>query len=521
MKDTSSLFLSLVLGLVLMLPGKDLSGAELTLPSIFGDHMVLQRDLDNPVWGKANPGEHISVTIADQRHETQADAAGNWKLKLDPLAAGGPFEMVVEGESDTKRFEDVLVGEVWFCSGQSNMFNPVVHAYDADLDIATANYPEIRLLTVPRRGTLEPTDDFEGRWFVCSPRTVPPFSAVGYYFGRRIHNALGVPVGLVSNSWGGSSAEAWLPREFLEADPESAEVVEEWDKLAAEYTDERVQKEAEEYERRLAIWQENGEQGVRPNPSFDPRNCQRRPGTIFNGMVYPTIGYGMRGMIWYQGESNAMADRPEEYRRLFPALIEYYRDIWGQGDFPFYWVQLAGFGPKLEEPEGEPPARSWAVLRESQTETLSLPNTGEAVIFETGEVKEIHPRDKQTVADRLARHALAKDYGIPMATESPRFKSLEVKDGKVLVSFDNVGKRGLYTFDVDEVEGFSIAGADGKFYWAEAKITGKDKVTVSHPEVPHPTEVRYAWGNNPDGNLRDWVGGLPVTPFRAKVDEVR
>ncbi|MBC2593461.1 sialate O-acetylesterase [Ruficoccus amylovorans] len=495
-------------------------GAELWLPNIFGDHMVLQRDLDNPIWGKAQPGERISVTIGGKVRETTAGPDGRWLLKLDPMGAGGPYELTVRGDSETLQFQDVLVGEVWFCSGQSNMLFNLGSAFDSDVEIASANYPEIRLLQVPRRASLEPLEDFEGGWNVCSPRTASGFSAVGYLFGRQLHNALGVPVGLVANPWGGSCAEAWLPMDLLMANEETAEVVAEWKQDAASYTDEMYERDMAEYKKQLKEWERFGQYNGqrRPFGVLDKRLYQRTPSGIFNGMVYPTIGYGMRGIIWYQGESNTpTAKRAGQYRDLFPTLINYYRDIWGQGDFPFYWVQLPAYGPEFDDPNGDISPRNWAVLREAQSGALSLPNTGQAVAIDLGEGNEIHPGAKQAVARRLARQALARDYGYELVSGSPQCASAVVDGSRVTLTFDQVDE-GLYAYGRNEVSGFSIAGEDGVFYWAEATIPVRNQVVLQHVEVRHPVEVRYAWGDNPPNNLRD-RNGLPVTPFRVRLND--
>lgn len=477
--------------------------AEVRLPNVFGDHMVLQREQANPVWGTANAGESITVAMAGQLHSTVADARGRWQIELEPLQAGGPHTLRVEG-ANTLVFEDVLVGEVWFCSGQSNMQWSIRQSNNAEVEMATANNPQIRLLTIDRNGTQIPQDDFEGEWALATSDSVAGFSAVGFLFGKRLQSALGVPIGLIDNSWGGSAAEAWVPREVLEAEEIYDDYIQSWDKKSAEYSDELHAEKVAEFEEWVAAG--------RPNPRLrwprDPRSGQHRPANIYNGMVHPLIGYGIRGVIWYQGESNS--GRAENYRELFPLLITTWRDLWGQGDFPFYWVQLADFREEADEP-GED---AWAELREAQTMTLSLPNTGEAVIIDVGEGRDIHPRDKQTVAHRLVRHALAKDYGFDIASESPRFASMKVDADVVTLSFDHVSEGGLYAFDTEEVKGFAIAGEDGKFVWADAVIVGKNKVRVSSESVPDPVAVRYAWASNPVANLQD-RNGLPVTPFRT------
>ncbi|ADE53488.1 sialate O-acetylesterase [Coraliomargarita akajimensis] len=481
--------------------------AELVLPNIFSDHMVLQQKQANPVWGQAEPGAEVSVSIAGQQHSTQADQTGQWRLELDPMDASfEPKVLKVKSAGSESRFEDVLIGEVWMCSGQSNMAWVVASSNHADVEIASANYPAIRLLRVPTLGAAEPQDNFNGKWVRCSPETVGSFSATGYFFGRRLYQTLQVPIGLVNNAWGGSPIESWIPREALEAAGDYSKMLDGWDARFAAYSDEVFARELADFE----TWVAEG----RPKPKRwkpdDIRIGRHRPSNIWNAMVHPTLGYGIRGVVWCQGESN-LRD-PIEYRGLFPLFITTLRERWGQGDFPFYWVQLADFSSEVAEPGKS----NWAELREAQTMALSLPNTGEAIVTDIGEARDIHPRDKQTAANRLVRHALAKDYGYKMASDSPRFQSMEVQGNKVVITFDKI-KHGLYAFDVPEVKGFSIAGADQKFVWANATIIDWKQVEVWSDQVAEPVAVRFGWANNPVVNLYD-RSGLPVTPFRTDVE---
>lgn len=473
------------------------------VPAIFSDHMVLQREQANPVWGTAEPAEQIVVRIADQEHRTRAGEDGRWEIKLESMPAGGPFTLEIVGDN-TLRFVDVLIGEVWLCSGQSNMEWSLNNSEDADLETVAANAPLIRLISVPKTGTQEPMDDFKGSWRVCTPESVAGFSAVGYHFGRRLHDVLGVPVGLINNAWGGSSAEAWVPRAVLERYERYSSHLSQSDAKMAAHTD-AVQAENEA---RLQAWNNSDRKSPRPPWPNDPRIGQHRPANLYNGVLHPIIGFGIRGVIWYQGESNS--GRSKDYAHLFPLMIEVWREQWGQGDFPFYWAQLADFKQERDEPTNS----GWAALREAQTSTLSLPNTGQAVIIDAGEGIDIHPRDKKVVANRLVRHALAKLHGYNLACESPRFASMQVDQNVATVTFDFVSKKGLYAFDIWEVRGFAIAGKDQQFKWAKAKILGRNKVKLSHPDVPDPVAVRYGWADNPVLNLYD-RNGLPVTPFRT------
>ena len=458
--------------------------ADVRLPALFTDHMVLQQGQKNRVWGSAAPGEDVIVTIAGQRQTAKANDEGKWQVTLDVLPVGGPHTLAVTGKNKLA-VEDVLVGEVWICSGQSNMQWAVSQANDGDLEAKTADFPEIRLISVPQVGTQEPQDDFKGKWELCTPQTVPGFSAVGYFFGRQLHQTLKVPIGLIDDAWGGSACEAWIRRDLLEKD--------------------------EKYRPLIARW-ENTEKtfdAAQAKGKANPLTGNARPGNIYNGVLKPSIGYGIRGAIWYQGESNA--GRAYQYRDLFPLMIQSWRDEWQQGDFPFYWVQLADFQPE----KNEPAESSWAELREAQTMTMNrLSNTGEAVIIDLGEGRDIHPRNKQDVAKRLARWALARDYGLSnLEYHSPQYKSMEKQAGKIVLSFDHVGG-GLYTFDVAKPVGFAIAGSDKKFVWADAKLVGNDKIEVSSDKVADPAAVRYAWADNPVCNVYS-KAGLPLTPFRT------
>ena len=481
------------------------------LPSIFGDHMVLQQKHENPVWGWADPGEKITVVIGQQNKHTTADSKGNWRVKLAPLPAGGPYRLVVKGKS-TVTFNDVLVGEVWVCSGQSNMRWTVQGSDDADLESLTARFPRLRIITMPNVGTQEPQRDFKGEWTAVTPDTIKSFSAVGYYFGRAVHQALDVPVGLINNAWGGSAAEAWVRRDLLEKDKRYAPLMEQWAKTESTHNHDA---EMAKYQERRTKWQEavkkaRAAKNPLPRAPRAPRNPlagQHRPGNLYNGCLKPIIGYGIQGAIWYQGESNA--SRAEQYGHLFPLMITHWRDEWQQGDFSFYWVQLADFRAEVADPAES----DWAELREAQTKTQKLPNTGQAVITDIGEGRDIHPRDKQNVGKRLARLALAKNYGINIAHRSPEFKSMEIKGNKATIKFDHVATS-LYAFDTRDVRGFSIAGEDRKFHWATAQIVGRDGVVVSSDKVKKPVAVRYNWADNPIGNLMT-KHPLPVTSFRT------
>ena len=486
--------------------------ADVKVSNLFTSHLVLQRDQANPIWGTAEPGETVTVSIDKQKVETKARPDGKWRVKLEPLPVGGPHQLTIEGKNRIV-LDDVLVGEVWVCSGQSNMQWAVDAAIDPDLEKLTAKHPQIRLLSVPQVGVQEPQDNFQGAWQVCTPETVGQFSAVGYFFGRQLHETLDVPIGLIDVAWGGSACEAWVRRDLLEADPQFAPLMERWAQIEKTYDHAKA---TEAYEKQRAAWQEQAQAArkagkpVPPAPRA-PNNLlagNSRPGNIYCGVLHPIIGYGIRGAIWYQGESNA--SRAYQYRELFPLMIKSWRDEWGQGDFSFYWVQLADFMAEVPTPGDS----DWAELREAQTMTLSrLPKTGEAVIIDLGEANDIHPRDKQNVAKRLARWALANDYGLKIPYRSPTFQTMTTSGNRVELTFDHVGT-GLRTFDVSDVLGFAIAGEDRKWVAARAQIVAPNRVVVWSDAVAEPKAVRYAWANNPVCNLQS-KEGLPATPFRT------
>jgi sialate O-acetylesterase len=474
------------------------SMADVKLPNIFSDSMVLQQGQENKIWGRDNPGQVVTITIGDQKVTATAGADGSWSTKLPALPVGGPHTITVAGSS-TKTIQDVLVGEVWICSGQSNMQWSVAASNDPDLERLTANYPKIRMINFPQVGTQDAIWSHDDRkWQVATPDTVNGFSAVGYFFARQLHQSTGVPVGMINNAWGGSAAEAWVDRDVLtnHADGRYAAFLEGWAAREKQYEE---------------LSKKTGRSEAEEKTFKDLGNAMRgnsRPGNIYNGVLKSHLGYGIRGAIWYQGESNA--GRAYQYRDLFPFMIQNWRTAWGQGDFPFYWVQLADFNAEAKEP-GE---SAWAELREAQTMTLDkIQNGGQAVIIDIGEGKDIHPKNKVDVARRLARWALAKQYNLPIEYQSPRYASKEMDGEAVVLSFQSL-PNGWRPFDVADPVGFTIAGEDKKFYPAVAKIVDGGKIRVSSPSVPKPVAVRYAWADNPVCNMFS-AAGLPLTPFRT------
>jgi sialate O-acetylesterase len=491
--------------------------AELKLPAILGDNMVLQQKQTNPVWGWDTPGSEVTVRFAGQTRSSTCAADGKWMVKLDPLPANAtPQAMSIEG-STKRELKNILVGEVWLCSGQSNMGFNVSSSWDADLEALTSKYPNLRLISVPQVGTQEPQKDFKGEWVAATPETCRDFSAVGFFFGRVLHQTLDVPVGLIDNAWGGSACEAWIRRDVLEEDARFKDIISRWKETESNFKQADFEKQVAAHREKVAAWAKERREALKagkPEPAPPPRapqnpmTGQHRPGNLYAGVLHPLIGYGIKGAIWYQGESNAT--RAQEYGMLFPAMIQHWRDEWKQGDFPFYWVQLADFKPCQPDPGDS----DWAELRESQTRTMSLlKNTGQAVTTDLGEANDIHPKNKRDVAERLVRWALAKDYGVKIPHCSPMFRDVRFEGAKAVVGFDQVGT-GLRTVDVDEVRGFALCGEDRKWVWAEAKILGNDKIEVSARTVAKPVAVRYAWADNPVCNVFS-KEGLPLTPFRT------
>ena len=491
---------------------------DLRTPAVIGSNMVLQQNHRNPIWGWGNPGETVRVSLGKQMHQTKADDQGYWKVTLNPMkASSSPATMNIKGSSELK-YENILVGEVWLCSGQSNMGWALGNSDDSDLEIMTANYPNLRLISVPQVGTQEPQIYFNGQWEATTPDVAKNFSAVGYLFGRRLHLALGVPVGLIDNAWGGSACEAWIPRDRLNKLAVAKPYMDQWRETEKNFDYDKL---LVSYEEKLKKWQEKAQaarKAGKPQPGDRPRaprnqlTGQHRPANLYNGVLTPIISYGIKGAIWYQGESNGR--RGHAYREVFPLMIQSWRDAWKQGDFSFYWVQLADFMNEVSEP---PTEQTWPELREAQTFTLDkLKNVGEAVIIDVGEGRDIHPRNKQMVANRLVRNALAKDYGMDLPHQSPRYQSMETQGNKIILSFQHVGQ-GLYCFDVRDPVGFAICGEDQNFVWAQARLIGKDKVEVWADGIEKPVAARYAWADNPVCNLyrKDGSVTLPVTPFRT------
>lgn len=492
--------------------------ADVKLHPLFTDHMVLQRATAIPVWGTAEPGEAVKINlhrrtadwIESNIGEAVADASGTWKTTLPLPRTYGPYELSVTGKN-TLTLNDVMIGEVWICSGQSNMEWPMklTHNFQAAVD-ASAN-PMIRLFTVERETATEPKSTLRSKgWLVCSPESVRGFSAVGYYFGRDLENQLKIPVGLIHTSWGGTPAQAWTSKPALEAVPK-LQHYHAWLKQAVAQYDPDKAKAA--YDAAMQKWKDDAAKAKadgkpeprKPQLATNPVQSPHAPSSLYNAMLAPLAPFSFRGVIWYQGESNTGA--AHEYRTLFPAMISDWRRLWGR-DLPFLCVQLAPF----KKINAEPMNSDWAELRESQLMTTqNLPAVGMAVITDVGDENDIHPQKKEPVGSRLALLARKIAYCQPIIADGPTYRSMAVDGNRVVLTFDNVGS-GLEQRG-DKLTGFTIAGSDRKFVNADAEIRG-NTVVVHSPQVAQPAAVRFGWANYPVVNLwnRD---GLPATPFRT------
>ncbi|HEV7868924.1 MAG TPA: sialate O-acetylesterase [Chthoniobacteraceae bacterium] len=479
--------------------------ADVRLPAVISDHMVLQQETPATVWGWADPGEKVSVKFGEKAAETVGDANGKWSVKLSELKAGAAGELTVAGKN-TLTVRDVLVGEVWVCSGQSNMEWTIASSGSPKETAEAANYPQIRMFTVQRDPAAEPKDDCRGTWEVCTPETAPRFSAVAYHFGQKLHQTLQQPIGLIHSSWGGTPAEYWTPTEVLNADPDFKPILDAWEQKRAAYPKAKEAYDAamEKYRAAVAADREPGTPAPKPPRAPVGGDALGSPGSLYNGMIAPLLPYTMRGAIWYQGESNAGQARL--YRKLFPTMILSWRRAWAN-EFPFLFVQLANFKTRVAEPQES----QWAELREAQSMTLELPRTGMAVAIDIGEANDIHPKNKREVGRRLALNAEATVYYRDQEFSGPLYAGSQIEDGKVRISFRHA--EGLKSADGGKLKGFSIAGADKKFVWADAAIEG-DHIVISSPEVSSPVAARYAWADNPECNLVN-ATGLPASPFRT------
>ena len=453
--------------------------AKIKLPALFSDNMMLQQKSNAPIWGWAEKNANVVIKTSwdSKTYKVKTDASGKWKTELKTVSFGGPYTIEVSEGNEKVTIKNVLLGEVWLCSGQSNMEMPLKGFQGQPVKngneiIVRSTNKNIRLITIPRATVLEPKDDFEGKWEEASPKSTSNFSATSWYFGSLLQEVLNIPVGLIHVSYGGSSMEAWMNKEMLK-DFASAKIPTTKEELAKD-----------------------------PN---------RVPTTLFNGMLSPVIGYGIKGCIWYQGESNY--ERASEYTALMKKMVSSWRTLWNQGDFPFYFAQIAPFNYASFHPKDYQEKYNSAYLREAQFKaSKEISNSAMVVLMDVGEENNIHPMDKEKGGNRLAFQALARTYEIEgFEFESPKFKSMEIKDGAVTVSFDDV-TNGITSYE-KEVTGFEIAGEDKVFYPAKTVVRRKSVVLTSD-KVKKPVAVRYLWKDFAKAELFS-TGGLPVSSFRT------
>ena len=488
--------------------------ADVKLPRILSDHMVLQSGKTSTLWGWADPQEKVTVTLGGKTASTTADALGKWSLKLEVPGSKSPLEMTVSGKNMLK-VQDILVGEVWICSGQSNMEWTVKQSDNAAAEATAGNYPLIRHFKVTKTPAATPQEDVQGAWVVCTPETVSDFSGVGYFFGRELHKQLaGTPIGLIASNWGGTPVESWVSRAAMEAEASLKPFLDSWDRHVAIYDPSKAQ---EIFEKAKAAWSKQAEDAKaegkpvppQPNLAASPALRSSRPANLYNGMIAPLLPLSVKGAIWYQGESNV--SRAQQYKTLFPLMIQNWRTDFKQPDLAFLFVQIAPYRYSKNNPAADltPCAELW----EAQLETLKkVSNTGMAVTTDIGNLDSIHPGNKQDVGQRLALWALSKNYGVKgLVYSGPIYKDSKITGDKVRLSFDHA--QGLKARDGAALTHFTIAGEDKVFTAAEAKVEG-DSIVVSCKDVPKPVAVRFGWREDALPNLVNGAG-LPASPFRT------
>lgn len=480
--------------------------AEVSLAPIFTDHAVLQRNQPIPIWGWSDPGEKITVKFSNKTAKTVGDENGQWRIELPTLSAQAKGQTLTASGTNEIKLRDILIGDVWLCGGQSNMEMVIRNSRDAEAEIAAANFPQIRHIKVAKNIAAAPITSMAGAWTVCSPETAGDYTAAGYFFARRLHQDLNVPIGLLNSNWGGTPVESWLPPSVM-SDPDLAVTVASHQAVI----NEGILVQNITYRDNLAAWKsaktlaaENGEifEEKEPNMPWQP-GAFKTTSLLYNAMIEPVVPYALTGFIWYQGEGNA--NQPDTYRDMFVALIESWREKFETPDAPFYWAQLASWDSGAGE------SLDWPLLREAQHQTLTLPHTGQAILTDIGEAFDIHPKNKQDVGDRLARVALAEHYGKDIAFRGPVHRSTTFQDNQISVTFTHA--EGLTTTNGETPREFEIAGVDGVFHPAAAILDGAT-VTLTAEAVPTPRNVRHAWHRWIEPNLQN-AAGLPAEPFRT------
>ncbi|RBQ11390.1 sialate O-acetylesterase [Pedobacter miscanthi] len=528
MKKLTSYGYSALFMLCLVLFFKPLS-AKISLPAIIGENMVLQRGIKVPIWGWADPGEKITLVFQGKKFQASTGQNGKWFLKLDTYSKGGPFEMQISSAQNSITLKNIVIGDVWLASGQSNMEFGIQKEKSGEAAIANARDTMIRLFYVPMAFSINPKENIDpsaasrnGTWIVCSPEAMADpkfawhgFSATGYYFAKEIRTHENTPVGMIGSYKGGTPAQAWISEQALATAPAFDTYINDHQKLLEnlELAKQAYPSKVAEYREKLKNFDQNSS-APKPQAPLPPEGGFSAPSSLFNAMINPIIPYGIKGVIWYQGESNGdKLQQAIEYRNLFPRLIADWRKNWSLGNFPFLFVQLANFKKAPKKPaEGV-----WPWVREAQLKTLALQATGMAVITDIGDSADIHPTNKKDVGIRLSLAARKVAYGEQLVYSGPVFKQMKIKGKIIELSFDHTGT-GLTgyrpgTQAMNELKGFAVAAADGQFAWAEAKIEG-NKVLVMAKGIENPVAVRYNWADNPQGTLYN-KEGLPASPFRT------
>jgi sialate O-acetylesterase len=491
-------FLLIALTLAFSMPSR----ADVTLPALLADHMVVQRGLPVHVWGMAAAHEAVAVTFRGETKSATADDDGRWSVYLSPGEAGGPFPLTIKA-TNTITLNDILVGDVWVASGQSNMEFPMTGLVNAQAEIAAAKFLKIRIFMVKHKPADYPLENVDSKgWAACAPETVADSSAVAYFFARNLQQKLGVPIGLVESFWGGTAAESWTSLHSLSADASLMPVFAARAKTVDSESTTVLHQQREEREFQQALAQAKAEGKPLPWRQWHPDFAAWAPAALYNGMIAPLTPFAIRGVIWYQGESNSGPGRAPLYARLFQTMIRDWRNAWGEGDFPFLFVQIANWNTE--------PGELWPDVRNAQRQALALKNTGMAVTIDIGDPVDIHPKNKQDVGLRLALAARAITYGEKIEWSGPLYRQITQEEHALRVWFDHAG---VLVAKGAELTGFEIAGADGKYSAAEAKIDGTS-VVVSSPTVQTPISVRYGWAANPNCNLFN-KEGLPASPFQA------